>query len=54
VFTAIVTPSADVVSMFVLAIPIIALYFAAAFVAHLHDRSVTKRTEALSAEIANS
>lgn len=38
VFTALVTPSADVVSMFVLAIPMVALYFAAGFVAHLHDR----------------
>jgi sec-independent protein translocase protein TatC len=55
VFTAIVTPSADVVSMFVLAIPIIALYFAAAFVAHLHDRAVARRTEAfINSEIANS
>jgi sec-independent protein translocase protein TatC len=59
VFTAIVTPSADVISMFILAIPIIALYFAAAFVAFLHDRSVARRAESLDADsydttIANS
>jgi sec-independent protein translocase protein TatC len=52
VFTAIVTPSADVVSMFVLAIPIVALYFAAAFVSWLHDRSVAKRLATFNAEIA--
>jgi sec-independent protein translocase protein TatC len=42
-FTAIATPSADVVSMFMLAIPMIALYFAAWFIAHLHDRRVERR-----------
>jgi sec-independent protein translocase protein TatC len=52
VFTAIVTPSADIVSMFVLALPIIALYFIAALVAHLHDRAAARRAEAFSAEIA--
>jgi len=52
VFTALVTPSADIVSMFVLAIPIVALYFGAALVAHLHDRSVKRRMDAFSAEIA--
>ncbi len=50
-FTAIVTPSADVISMFVLALPIIALYFAAALVAHLHDRAAARRIDAFSAEI---
>lgn len=44
-FTAIATPSADVVSMFMLAIPMIALYFAAWFIAHLHDRRVERRNE---------
>ena len=39
-FTAIATPSADVISMFMLAIPMIVLYFAAWFIAHLHDRRV--------------
>ncbi|NEM90052.1 twin-arginine translocase subunit TatC [Galbitalea soli] len=51
-FTALVTPSADVVSMFVLAIPMVGLYFAAAFVAWLHDRSVARRQAAFSSEIA--
>jgi sec-independent protein translocase protein TatC len=51
-FTAIVTPAADVVSMLVLAAPIIALYFAAALVAHLHDRSVARRAAQFEAEIA--
>lgn len=44
-FTAIATPSADVVSMFMLAIPMIALYFTAWFIAHLHDRRVERRNE---------
>jgi sec-independent protein translocase protein TatC len=52
IFTAIVTPAADVVSMLVLAAPIIALYFAAALVAHLHDRSVARRAAQFEAEIA--
>ncbi len=38
VFTAIATPSADVVSMLLLAAPMIVLYFAAAAVAAIHDR----------------
>ena len=42
-FTAIATPSADVVSMFMLAIPMVVLYFAAWFLAHLHDRRVARR-----------
>ena len=42
-FTAIATPSADIISMFMLALPMIALYFAAWFVAHLHDRRVERR-----------
>lgn len=46
-FTAIATPAADVISMFVLAIPMILLYFAAAFVAHLHDRRILKRDKSL-------
>lgn len=52
IFTAIVTPAADVVSMLVLAAPIIGLYFAAALVAHLHDRSVARRAAQFEAEIA--
>jgi sec-independent protein translocase protein TatC len=42
-FTAIATPSADIVSMFMLAIPMIALYFGAWFIANLHDRRVERR-----------
>ena len=42
-FTAIATPSADVISMFMLAIPMIALYFGAWFIAHLHDRRVERK-----------
>jgi sec-independent protein translocase protein TatC len=51
-FTAIATPAADVFSMFLLAIPMIILYFAAAGVAWLHDRQVAKRVAALDAELA--
>ncbi|WP_338027554.1 twin-arginine translocase subunit TatC [Agromyces badenianii] len=42
-FTAVATPSADVVSMFMLAIPMIGLYFLAWFITHLHDRRVARR-----------
>jgi sec-independent protein translocase protein TatC len=42
-FTALVTPSADVVSMCLLALPMLGLYFAAAGVAALHDRRVASR-----------
>ncbi|MGW9630181.1 twin-arginine translocase subunit TatC [Agromyces sp. NPDC055520] len=42
-FTAIATPSADVVSMFMLAVPMVLLYFLAWFISNLHDRRVAKR-----------
>ena len=42
-FCAIATPAVDVVSMFLLAIPMIALYFAAVLVATVHDRAVARR-----------
>ena len=42
-FTAMATPAADVVSMFLLAIPMVGLYFAAVLVAIIHDRRVAKR-----------
>ena len=42
-FTAIATPSADIVSMFMLAIPMIGLYFLAWFIARLHDQRVERR-----------
>ena len=42
-FTAIATPAADVLSMFLLAIPMVVLYFAAALVATIHDKRAAKR-----------
>jgi sec-independent protein translocase protein TatC len=51
-FTAIATPSADIVSMFLLAIPMVLLYFAAAGVAWLHDRRAAKAALQLDAELA--
>lgn len=42
-FAGIATPAADLMSMFLLAAPIVILYFAAAGVAILHDRRVDKR-----------
>lgn len=47
VFTAMATPAADLVSMFLLALPMVALYFCAAGVAALHDRRAAKRRAAL-------
>lgn len=52
IFTAIATPAADVVSMILLAIPMIVLYFAAVGVSLWHDRGVEKRAQALEAELA--
>lgn len=46
-FTAIATPAADVVSMVVLAIPMVILYFLAAGIATLHDRRQAKKMAAL-------
>ena len=45
-FTAMATPAADVMSMFLLAIPMLLLYFGAAGVAIWHDRRVAKRLAA--------
>lgn len=42
-FAGITTPAADLVSMFLLAIPMVLLYFIAAFIAYLHDRRAAKR-----------
>jgi sec-independent protein translocase protein TatC len=42
VFTAITTPAADIASMFLLALPMLALYLAAAGVSILHDRRSTR------------
>jgi sec-independent protein translocase protein TatC len=52
-FTAIATPAADVISMFLLAIPMVVLYLAAAGIAILHDRRVARRNDALTAEYAS-
>jgi sec-independent protein translocase protein TatC len=51
VFCAFATPSADVGSMFLLAAPMIFLYFVAAAVAGWHDRIARKRDAALSADL---
>ena len=42
-FCAIATPSVDIASMFLLAIPMVVLYFAAVGVALIHDRAVARR-----------
>ena len=42
-FAAIATPAADVVSMFLLAVPMTFLYFVAWLIAWLHDKRVEKR-----------
>ncbi|MEO8261983.1 MAG: twin-arginine translocase subunit TatC [Pseudolysinimonas sp.] len=43
IFTAIATPAADVVSMVLLAIPMVILYFAAVGIALTHDRRAAKK-----------
>ncbi|MCS5713738.1 twin-arginine translocase subunit TatC [Herbiconiux sp. CPCC 205716] len=50
-FTAIATPAADVMSMFLLAVPMVLLYFGAAGIAYIHDRRVAKRNRAIDAEL---
>lgn len=47
VFTAIATPAADVFSMFLLAIPMVILYFAAYGVAVIHDHRAAKRLDSV-------
>ena len=42
-FCAIATPAVDVISMFLLAIPMVVLYFAAVLVALVHDRAQARR-----------
>jgi sec-independent protein translocase protein TatC len=42
-FTALATPAADVVSMFLLAIPMLVLYFLATLIAWIHDRRVARK-----------
>ena len=52
VFTALATPAADVISMFLLAIPMVIFYFAAAGIAFLHDRRAAKNAAQLETSIA--
>ncbi|GAA2753726.1 twin-arginine translocase subunit TatC [Amnibacterium kyonggiense] len=47
IFTAIATPSADIISMVLLAIPMIVLYFVAVAVALVHDKRKAKRDAAI-------
>ncbi|MCU1578804.1 MAG: Sec-independent protein translocase protein TatC [Rhodoglobus sp.] len=42
-FCAIATPAVDVASMFLLAVPMVALYFAAVLVAYIHDGAAARR-----------
>lgn len=51
VFCAIATPAADVMSMFLLAIPMVFLYFVAAGIAWLHDRVAAKKLEAFDEQL---
>ena len=52
-FCAIATPSADVVSMLLLAAPMSALFAAAVVIAHLHDRRLARRAAAASSTPAS-
>lgn len=51
-FTALVTPAADVLSMALLAVPMIALYFAAVGVAFWHDAIGARKQRAFDAQLA--
>ncbi len=51
-FTALATPAADILSMFLLAVPMVLLYFAAYGVSWLHDRRVAKAALKMEAELA--
>ncbi|GAA4683731.1 twin-arginine translocase subunit TatC [Frondihabitans cladoniiphilus] len=51
VFSALVTPSADVFSMVLLAIPMVILYLVACVVSWIHDRRAAKRAAALDAAL---
>lgn len=47
VFTAVATPSADIISMLLLALPMVVLYFIAVAVALLHDKRKARRDAAI-------
>lgn len=49
-FTAIATPAADLISMFLLAIPMIVLYFLAAGIAYMHDKRALKKQDEMLSE----
>ena len=51
VFTAVATPAADVMSMFLLAVPMMLLYFLAGFIAWLNDRRARKASDRLDQEL---
>jgi sec-independent protein translocase protein TatC len=51
VFTALVTPAADVISMLLLAVPMVVLFAVACLIVWLHDRRVEKRAAALDAAL---
>jgi sec-independent protein translocase protein TatC len=44
---AVATPVAEPMSMFLLMVPLLILYFLAAGIAYLHDKRVAKKLEAL-------
>jgi sec-independent protein translocase protein TatC len=52
VFTAIATPAADVMSMFLLAIPMVLLYFMAVGVAFWHDALAQRKARRIDAELS--
>jgi sec-independent protein translocase protein TatC len=47
IFTAVATPSADIISMILLALPMIALYFVAVAIALIHDKRKARRDAAV-------
>ena len=51
-FSAIATPPSDILTMFLLAVPMLVLYMLAAGVAWLHDRAAAKRLRTLTEESA--
>jgi len=52
IFTAMATPAADPISMLLLALPMVVLYFIAVGVALWHDRAVARRQAALEASLS--
>lgn len=51
VVAALATPAAEPMSMFLLMVPLLVLYFLAAFIAHLRDQRVAKKAAAIDAEL---